>query len=222
VKRARGEPRLEKQAVSLSNQFQTRTLELFKVDQVCNAVKVTSTIKFVESKPVVIAEAMDPTAHLTCYKAKQKRSSTKLQVEMSTDKFFGPAELNVLRRKTRLCVSSAEVKNSPPILNLEHFELYKAKTTPGTPKFETQKVVLQDQFLQEIVKMKRPVGLGVPTDADSMGIIDSLAHLTCYSVKAPRFARRDVIVHDQFGGQSRLTVQRPTTLCVPSYKQVLP
>jgi len=220
VKRARGEPRFQKQAVSLSNQFQTRTVEIFKVDQVCNAVEVTSTIKFVDGDPVVIAAA-DPKAHLTCYKAKQKKSSTKLQVEMSMDDFYGQAELNVLRRKTRLCVPSAEVRNSPPTLNLEHFELYKAKTTPGTPKFETQKVVLQDQFLDEIVKMKRPVGLGVPTDADSMGIIDSLAHLTCYSVKAPRFARRDVIVHDQFG-QSRLTVQRPTTLCVPSYKQVLP
>jgi len=221
VKRARGEPRFQKQEVSLSNQFQTRTVKIFKVDQVCNAVTVTSTTKFQRNgDPIVIAAAMDPTAHLTCYKAKQKKSSTKLQVEMTTGD-FGQAELNVLRRKTRLCVPSAEVRNSPPTLNLEHFELYKAKTTPGTPKFERQEISLQDQFLDEIVKMKRPVGLGVPTDADSMGIIDSLAHLTCYSVKAPRFVRRDVVVQDQFG-QSRLTVQRPTTLCVPSYKQVLP
>ena len=222
ARKARGEPRFQRQEVSLSNQFQARTVEIFKVDRVCNAVEVTSTTRFNPNTgdPIVIAAAMDPAAHLTCYKARQKRSSTKPQVIM-TGGTFGQAELNVLRRKTRLCVPSAEVGQPAPTLNLEHFEFYKAKTTPGTPKFENQEVGLQDQLLAEIVKIRKPVGLGVPTDVDSMGMIDSSTHLTCYKVRAPRFPFQEVEFQDQFG-QSRLKVTRPDTLCVPGDKEVLP
>ena len=210
--------------MSLSNQFQTRTVELFKVDRICNAVEVTEFDNNGNPTVGTPLAPMDPAAHLTCYKARQKKSSSKPQVIMSTDDplDFGNAELNVLGRKTRLCVPSAEVGQPAPTLNLEHFELYKAKETPGAPKFEKQEITLQDQFLYKTMKMRRPVELGVPTDVQSMGMINSSAHLTCYKLRAPRFPIQEIEVQDQFGPSRLMRVKRPDTLCVPSYKEVLP
>jgi hypothetical protein len=203
--------------VSLDNQFQSRTLELFKVDRICNAVEVTVT----RGNNEVVITPMDPAAHLTCYKARQMKSSSKPQVIMSTDD-FGQSELNVLGRKTQLCVPSAEVGQPAPTLDLEHFELYRTKETPGAPKFERQEIPLRDEFLNEIVKMRKPVELGVPTDVDSMGMMNSSTHLTCYKLRAPRFRIQEIEVNDQFGPPRLMRVKRPDTLCVPSYKQVLP
>jgi hypothetical protein len=75
--------------------------------------------------------------------------------------------------------------------------------------------------LDEIVKLKRPSRLGVPTEKDNVGITNSSTHLTCYSTKASQFKNREVEVVDQFG-QFRLSVKKPNMLCVPSYKQVIP
>ena len=54
------------------------------------------------------------------------------------------------------------------------------------------------------------------------GTCAPLDHLTCYRIKgaSPRFARRNVILRDQFG-EREVTIVRPETLCVPSSKQVL-
>ncbi|MBW2693835.1 MAG: hypothetical protein JRE57_14570 [Deltaproteobacteria bacterium] len=68
--------------------------------------------------------------------------------------------------------------------------------------------------------MKKPVRLGVPTNKDGEGINDPSTHPTCYSLKAPRFEKRDMEVANQFG-QFRLTVKKPNMLCVPSSKQVV-
>ena len=110
------------------------------------------------------------------------------------------------------------------IAGIDHFELYKARRTPGTPKFEKIEVRDEDDFMDqdEIVRLTRPVRLGVPTDKNEEGIINDTTHLTCYKVQAPRFVRRDVIVVNQFNNEwSRLTVKRPYMLCVPSLKLVV-
>jgi len=127
----------------------------------------------------------------------------------------------VLKRRTQLCVPSEQVGQPAPTLNLENFELYKTRRSPRTERFDGQKVDLNDQFVDEIVRLKRPTALGVPTDVDNGGINNSLTHLTCYSVKASGFRNREVEVENQFG-QFRLSLKRPNLLCVPSYKQVVP
>jgi len=191
--------------VSLSNQFQSRTVEIFKPDRFCNAVDKNG------------EGIIDPAAHLTCYKVRRTRSMVRPQV-ITTDQ-FGQLELNVLRRRTRLCVPSEEIGQQSP-LNLDHFEMYRAKKTPGTRNFKRQDVNLKDQFLDETVRLKRPLRLGVPTDMDNGGINNPSAHLNCYSVGGTSFERREVDVLNQFG-RFRLSLKRPTMLCVPSTKQVV-
>ena len=78
-------------------------------------------------------------------------------------------------------------------------------------------VTVEDKYLDEEVQLKKPVGLGVPTDKNGEGIANPSAHLTCYSVRAPRFQKAGVEVINQFG-QFRLTLKKPNMLCVPTYK----
>jgi hypothetical protein len=192
----------------LSNQFQTRAVEISQPNLFCNAVDKNG-------------EGIDdPAAHLTCYNVKKPRTSINPHV-ITTDQ-FGEHKLRVLKRRTQLCVPSAEVGQPAPTLSLESFELYKTKRAPQTPRFDRQEVDLSDQYLDETIELNRPSRLGVPTDNDNGGITNPLTHLTCYSMRAaPRFKNQEVEVVDQFG-QLRLSVKRPKMLCVPSYKQVVP
>jgi hypothetical protein len=197
--------------VELSDQFQERKVEISKPEQFCNAVDKNG------------EGIIDPAAHLTCYKVSRPVSVVRPQV-ISTDQ-FGELELNVLRRRTQLCVPSPEIGEpsnlaGKPAPSLDHFELYKARTKSRTPKFERREVDLADQFLEETVKLKKPERLGVPTNKNDEGINNPTAHLTCYSLRAPKFEKRDVEVLNQFG-QFRLTVKKPNMLCVPSNKQVV-
>jgi len=186
-------------------------VELVRTEQFCNAVDKNG------------EGILDPSAHLTCYKVGRPVSVVRPKV-ISTDQ-FGELELNVRTRRTELCVPTqeigglAEVKRVE-IPSLDHFELYVAAETPGKRTFEKREVDLEDQFLDETVELKKPVRLGVPTDKNEEGISDPSTHLTCYSVKAPRFEKRDVEVANQFG-EFRLTVKKPNMLCVPSSKQVV-
>jgi hypothetical protein len=84
-------------------------------------------------------------------------------------------------------------------------------------------VELDDQFLNGTTTMtlKKPAYLGVPTSKDREGIGNPSTHLTCYSVRAPKFENQEVTVTNQFKKEQRLSVRRPYRLCVPSYKQVV-
>jgi hypothetical protein len=207
--------------VELFDQFQKRKVEISKAERFCNPVKVSQ-------NGTVIADITDPTAHLTCYKVRRPAPVVKPQV-ISTDQ-FGVQELNVLRRKTRLCVPSQENGEPsnlalPSASGLDHFELYRARTKSGTPKFERQEVNLVDPFLglDMTVELKKPVRLGVPTDKNDEGINNPAAHLTCYSLRAKRIEKQDVEVGNQFsdGEPFRLTVRKPDMFCAPSDKQVV-
>jgi hypothetical protein len=232
VRRARGEPRFEELGVPLVDQFQPRTVDLSKAEQFCSPVELT----FGSGQNAVTFPIIDPNASLTCYKVKRPASPETPRVISSTDQ-FGELDLTVRKGRTQLCLPSQATaiiaptptpSGSPtatpaPPPPLEHFGLYRARTTRGEPKFEKQEVGIMDPLLQldETVKVTRPVQLGVPTDKNEEGRINSLTHLTCFSVQAPRFKWRDVVVGHQFDDWSRLTVKRPNMLCVPSYKLVI-
>jgi hypothetical protein len=237
VKKAKGEKRFAKEGVSLDDQFQARTVDLSKIEQFCDPVEVWQLI----DNDVVVFPVTNPDARLTCYRVKKPVSKIKPEV-ISTDQ-FGEQQLSVKRRRTQLCVPSDEIVQPTPTpigspsptatptatptgspMPIDHFELYRAKTTGGTPKFQKQEVGLVDQFISELVKLTKPVQLGVPTDKNEEGIYNSLTHMTCYGVQAPRFLRRDVEVENQFSEEEdtfRLTLKRPYRLCVPSYKQLI-
>jgi hypothetical protein len=223
--------------VPLWDQFQQRTVELSGVEQFCKQVDKNG------------EGILDPAAHLTCYKVKRPRSKITPEVISSNqfDEQDEEQQLTVKRGRNQLCVPSEAIPivdptptpTGPPAPTatpmpgppLEHFELYKVKRTPRTPKFERREVNLVDEFLDQYiidenettvtVKLTRPVQLSVPTAEFYKDIVNPLTHLTCYKVRAPRFRRLDVIVSNQFDPWYKLTVKRPNMLCVPSYKQVV-
>jgi len=239
AKRARGEDRFKKEGVSLDDQFQARTVDLSKVEQFCNPVEVWQLI----ANQVVVFPVMNPDARLTCYKV--QKPASKYTADVISTNQFGEQQLSVQKRRTQLCVPSEEIVQPTPTpigspsptatptptatpagppMPLDHFELYRAKRTRGTPKFEKQEVGLIDQFISEVVKLTRTVQLGVPTDKNEEGRYNSVTHMTCYNVQAPRFHKRDVEVENQFSEEEdtfRLTVKRPYRLCVPSYKELI-
>jgi hypothetical protein len=200
--------------VTLSNQFQDRTVKLLKPMHYCNAVDKNG-------------EGIDnPASHLTCYKAQK---AVKIKPQVRTADQFGPQALSVQKQTTRVCVPTEQfelptptptpmpsVTPTPTPATSDNFDLYKAKTTPGTPSFKRRKVYLVDQWIDEDVTLTKPVRLGVPTSVDNGGISDPSSQLTCYLVKkASNFKNRDVAIRNQFGG-FMLTVRKPNMLCVPS------
>jgi len=235
ARNGKGEPRFRLPGdVQLKNQFypQDKIVDIGKVVQFCNPVEVTMNPGATNE---VIIPIVDPAAHLTCYKVKRPKPKIRAQVISSTDQ-LGQPELNVKKRKTTLlCVPSQEVRQqgtptatptatpTSSIPNLDHFELFRVKRTPGTPKFVRETVNLNDQFLDEIMQLKKPVELGVPTNKNSEGITNSSTHMTCYRLRAPRFQKQEVTVTNQFKNaeEQDLIVKRPNMLCVPSFKELI-
>jgi hypothetical protein len=110
-----------------------------------------------------------------------------------------------------------------PPAPLDHFLLYKAKTTSGTPKLPSfGPVTLTDvfgTFQYDVKKMRR---LGPPADKNNEGINDENTHLTEYQIRpsrgAPKFqGGQGVTVRDQFGNRT-LGVKKPDALLVPTNK----
>jgi hypothetical protein len=107
-------------------------------------------------------------------------------------------------------------------MSLDDFEVYGAKRTPGTPKFDRLQVrVRDDNGYDAQIIVKRPVELGIPSNENDEGsIVSPTAHLTCYSIIAPRFLKTDIEVLNRTG-QWGLRLRRPHRLCMPSNKILL-
>jgi hypothetical protein len=206
-------------------------VELRKTQQFCTPVFVGGG----DNDPVVI---LDPSTNLTCYSSRP-RPTDQFQV-MTTDD-FGDQELNVKKQRTQLCVASQLVGNATPTptaaptvlpvspsaallppVSLDDFETYRAKRTPGTPKFERMQVrVRDDNGYDEVMTVKKTQELGVPSNENGEGsIMYPTAHLTCYSIIPPRFPKTDIETLNRYG-QWELTLRRPHRLCMPATKTLL-
>ena len=210
-----GSEKFPKTEVTLSDQFQDRTVTLVKPMQYCNAVDKNG--EGVEN----------PSAHLTCYKA---QPAVKIDPQVPSTDQFGSLTLNLQKRPTQVCVptqqagepmpAGAIVTASVSLPASGNFDLYKARTERGTPKFESLDVNLADQWIDEDVKLTKPVRLGVATSVNEGSVPNPSAQLACYLVKrASQFKKRDVDIANQFGEFS-LTVRKPNMLCVPSSQTI--
>jgi hypothetical protein len=98
----------------------------------------------------------------------------------------------------------------------DHFKCYKLRE--GSSRFQPGPVNLVDQFGASASVAQEPERLCNPVDKEGEGISDPTAHLMCYDLQQePNFAKRDVVVRNQFGDQI-LTVVRPDSLCAPAEK----
>jgi S-formylglutathione hydrolase FrmB len=119
---------------------------------------------------------------------------------------------------TTTTTSSTTTTTLPPGTASDHFQCYKARTAPGTPRFQPGPVTLADRFGSRGATVVRPESYCTPVDKNGEGITDPDTQLVCYKVVPRRpSSKRSVAERNQFGDQL-LTVAGPRTLCVPSAK----
>ncbi len=108
---------------------------------------------------------------------------------------------------------------------LDSYKCYKARDLRN-PRFAGTNVQLADQFgvNDGAFDVGKPVMFCNPVDLNGSGIMNGTDHLTCYKVKGPVLAPDDrptVDVQNDIA-LSQLRIKKPTLLCVPSTKTVLP
>jgi hypothetical protein len=101
----------------------------------------------------------------------------------------------------------------------DHYKCYKARTFGG-PRFPRQTLTLEDQFGETSATLVRPFRFCNPVNKNGEGIVDPVAHLSCYEIHERWAGSRSVKVANQFGEQF-LTLGRAQTLCVPAEKDGL-
>jgi hypothetical protein len=111
---------------------------------------------------------------------------------------------------------------APGSHQVNNYKCYLAKTSPGTPKFQSKVlfVTLTDQFaVAKRIGLGKPRHVCFPTDVDGEEIIDSIPKLLCYVAKPrqgePPTPATRTHVADQFGLFDMSTI-REREICLPS------
>lgn len=179
--------------------------------------------------PGAVFPINNPNAHLACFKITATQAAEKVQVQNQ----FGTAILTT-SSPTLLCLPSwksltgppNQTPNQPP--GLDHFTCYPVKYFPGSKRFRPPAgITLQDQFTTQpiAVTVGLPKLLCLPTEkilptGQTYPITNPNAHLLCFAV-----SQTPIITHifdqNQFG-QGPLTVRQTSTLCLPSFKKIVP
>jgi hypothetical protein len=172
----------------------------------------------------------DPTApthpdHLEGYKIKPTVKFVGAANQRIVDQFGSTLRVDAKKPAGLLVPTLKNLSGPPPTPAnpaVDHFQCYKVKTTPGTPKFvPVPNVTLEDQFGTMTVLVKKPRRLCAPVNKNNEepGAENHPDHLMCYLVKQtslPKFATISGInVNNQFGPET-LDAKKPAELCVPA------
>jgi len=112
-----------------------------------------------------------------------------------------------------------------PTADSDYFMSYRVRRDRAGPKFyRFGPLRLSDQFGSADYEILKQAQLLLPADKDAEGIFDEVTHLEEYRIKTtrgtPRFAAvRNVRVRNRFG-DSLLEVKKPTSLLVPTNKDL--
>ena len=126
---------------------------------------------------------------------------------------------------TTVLAQGSEAPPPPPVVvtppppaatapaNLDHFKCYEARQS----NLRRRTVSVRDQFGRRRARVVRTRELCNPVSENGGRVRRPRAHLVCYETRdrGTHFVRRQVLVTNQFG-RRKLTVTRPTRLCVPS------
>src|SRR6185369_5090267 len=165
---------------------------------------------------------LDPTEHLTGYKAKSTAKFAK-KLNQTVVNQFGTLQLDLVRPELFLVPTDKNgVPRTPP--SGDHFTCYKVKRSHGAAKFVPRTVTVVDQFESITENVIKPVRLCAPASKNNEDPSAPLHpdHLLCYKSKsATQFGDVEVTIQNQFGpDQLRLIHRRE--LCVPSLKNPAP
>jgi hypothetical protein len=202
--------------VDLADQFGSGTADAKKVASLCVPADKNG------------GGIADPDTHLKGYTIVRKpKPAAVLDLEVTNQ--FGTLRLDTIK-PDRLLVPAAKDLDNPVVgpdnasHDVDHYQCYKVKVTPGTPKFEPTRVTVADQFTTaaKTVDVKQPTRLCNPVDKNGESIKNPDGHLLCYQATGasgqPKHTPRiGVHVGDQFGGEQLNTVKEEE-VCVPSTK----
>jgi len=217
----KGEPKFLKFTVELSDQFETATYTVDKIDRLFNPV--------IKNGEGVL---LDKDSHYVGYKINTPKDEPKFETvtNILVQNQFGVITVDVKKPKLLLVPSAKDHFTTPDSLvlplNVNHFKCYNVKESMDTPKFEKLIVLVDDPnfgITQEF-EVKKPKMLCTPVDKNGEGIVDEENHLMCYDIKKlegdPKFEKLSVFTNNQFGPEE-LEVKKQKQLCVPSVKILL-
>jgi hypothetical protein len=144
---------------------------------------------------------------------------------------LGFIRLDTIRVDLLLVPAAKSLTSSPPAPNptshnVDHYKCYRARVTPGTPRFpERVRVTITDQFNTTLktLNLKKPRHLCTPVDKNGEDVKNPTVHLACYAARgAPKTPKhRGVFVNDQFGPE-QLDTSTEREICIPSLKSLAP
>lgn len=200
--------------LTLSDQFGSASTQARRAERLCNPADKND---------------QDPTAptdpdHLVGYKTRFRFTKVANQTILNQ---FGTVSVDVLR-PDRLFVPSAKSLVGPPpplAMNLiPHYQCYKVRQSPGTPRFQPiMGVKVEDQLDTVTVDLLRPATLCAPVNKnnEAPGVETDPDHLLCYRTRRQRFGDQPTFVTNQFNahvGPQTLDLIRGLEVCVPSLK----
>jgi List-Bact-rpt repeat protein len=112
---------------------------------------------------------------------------------------------------------SDAARSAGQALTIDHYKCYLPAKTP----FKQRTVRLQDQFLTSNAVVVRPVWFCNPVRKNRSGVQNLRAHLKCYRIREEEFRELLVDIDNQFESTTIRTI-RPTELCLPTSKRVVP
>jgi hypothetical protein len=162
---------------------------------------------------------LDPTEHLTGYKAKSTVRFTK-QLNQTVVNQFGTLQLDVVRPDMFMVPTSKDnVPITPPLG--DHFTCYKVKRSRGTPKFVARTVTVTDQLQTVTSTVIKPIRLCAPANKNGEDPTAPLhpGHLLCYKTKSlTKFGTIVKEIDNQLDANRVVTLIHRRELCVPSTK----
>jgi hypothetical protein len=166
----------------------------------------------------------DAVTHEESYQIKTApKHSRRTNVEVVDE--FGTLRVDTVK-PDRLLVPTAKGLGSPPAAPpsgaADHYECYRVKVTPGTPKLRAGlQASVSDEFQTRTYDVRKPRRLCLAVNKNGEGIAHAVAHLMCYDIKPapgePKHAAVVGVIHtlNQFGA-GRLDTVSEAELCVPA------
>jgi hypothetical protein len=209
--------------VRLVDQFEDIRVDVSRIREICTPADKNG------------EGVIDSATHINRYMFKarvgQPRFVRRRNIQIDNQLTGSPFRIEIFKRDLLLVPTNKSLvgPTTPPAGNVEHYKCYRAKPTPGQPRFQAQNVTVLDQFIPGPPKqytVKRLRQFCTPVDKNNEGMVNPNAHLACYQVKAvrgqPRHIRQTgVNTANQFGSLVVGTI-RDNSLCIPSLKTILP
>ncbi len=115
-------------------------------------------------------------------------------------------------------VTAASAQSGPK--GVDHYLCYDIIDSSG---HKPVKVKVRDQFGTGVGIVAKPYQLCNPVDKNGEGILNREGHLVCYQFdpqEFPELKPHTALTRNQFG-ETKLATEKPTVICVPSFKKVL-